>query len=412
MDLLTQYRGSDTVVSKLTVKNLCKVFGSNPKQAIDMIGKGMTKSDVLQKTGMTVAVNNVSFEVKDGETFVIMGLSGSGKSTVIRCLNRLIRPTSGEIILDGEDISKVNIKRLINIRRKSMSMVFQNFALLPNRTVLANVEYGLEIQGVDRKTRKEKALSSLNVVGLEGYEESYPDQLSGGMKQRVGLARALANDPEILLMDEAFSALDPLIRADMQDELIDLQHKLKKTIVFITHDLDEALKIGDRIMLMKDGGVIQIGKPEEILTNPADEYVKRFIQGVNKSELLTAENIMIKPWTTVNINRGPRFALEECRKFGLESLLITETGRILQGSVTIGNIKQAIKDGKTTLHDITDENGVNRVSPDTNIMKIMELTLQSSTPVAVVDEQDKLLGVVIKSCVLRALLSGGSENDV
>lgn len=398
-------------MSKLIVNNLYKVFGSNPKQGIKLIKEGKEKDEILKETGLTVGVNNVSFEVKAGETFVIMGLSGSGKSTVIRCLNRLIEPTAGEIILDGKDLTKMDKKQLIEVRRTAMSMVFQNFALLPNRTVLANTEYGLEVQGVDAIKRKEKAIESLKLVGLEGYEDSYPDQLSGGMKQRVGLARALANDPEILLMDEAFSALDPLIRSDMQDELVDLQQKMKKTIVFITHDLDEALKIGDRIMLMRDGKVIQIGKAEDILSNPADEYVERFVQGVNRSDLLTAADIMVKPWTTVGINHGPRFALAECKKHGLETLLVTKEGRILSGTVTIDEIKKAISEGKTTLHDITKEDEVNRISPDTNIKDIIELTLQSSIPVTVVDDNGKLLGVIIKSNVLRALMSErGGDN--
>ncbi len=398
-------------MSKLVVKNLYKVFGSNPKQALELIKKGQTKEKILKKTGMTIGVNNVSFNVEEGETFVIMGLSGSGKSTVIRCLNKLIKPTTGEIILDDQDLTKMNNKELIEVRRKKMSMVFQNFALLPNRTVLSNVEYGLEVQGINRAQRQEKALTSLKVVGLEGYEKSYPDQLSGGMKQRVGLARALANDPEILLMDEAFSALDPLIRSDMQDELIDLQQKMQKTIIFITHDLDEALKIGDRIMLMKDGKVVQIGKPEEILANPADEYVERFVKGINKGELLTAKDIMIKPWTNVNINNGPLFALEECKKYGLEYLLITKAGRILCGTVTIDSIKKAIADGITTLEEITNPDAVHRVAPDTKIQKIIDLALQSPVPVTVVDENEKLLGIIIKSNILRALMSEGDDSD-
>lgn len=398
-------------MSKLAVKNLYKVFGSNPRLGIKLLEEGKSKGDIQKAAGLTVGVNNVGFEVETGETFVIMGLSGSGKSTVIRCLNRLIEPTSGEILLDGKDILKMNKKELNNVRRTAMSMVFQNFALLPNRTVLSNVEYGLEVQGVDLKERKIKAKQSLALVGLEGYEDSYPDQLSGGMKQRVGLARALANDPEILLMDEAFSALDPLIRSDMQDELIDLQHKMKKTIIFITHDLDEALKIGDRIMLMKDGEVIQIGKPEEILSSPADEYVERFVQGVNRSELLTAADIMVKPWTTVSINQGPRFALAECKQHGLDTLLVTKEGRILVGTVSVDDVKKAIGEGKDTLHDVVKRDDLKTVKPDCNIRDIIGLTLESSVPVSVVDDAGKLLGVIIKSSVLRALISERGDDN-
>ena len=398
-------------MSKLVINNLFKVFGANPKLAIKLIREGKSKGRILKEAGMTVAVNDVSFEVEEGETFVIMGLSGSGKSTIIRCLNRLIEPTAGSIVLDGRDLLKMNRKQLVETRRTAMSMVFQNFALLPNRTVLSNTEYGLEVQGVKSSERKELAKEALKLVGLEGYEDSYPDQLSGGMKQRVGLARALANDPEILLMDEAFSALDPLIRRDMQDELVDLQEKMKKTIIFITHDLDEALKIGDRIMLMKDGEVIQIGKPEEILSNPADEYVERFVQGVNRSDLLTAKDIMVKPWTTVTENQGPRFALAECRKYGLESLLVTGSGRVVVGMVTIDDIKKAVAEGQPSLQQIIRAEDVNRVSLDTNINDIIEPALESSVPVAVTDSDGRLKGVIIKSNVLRALMQERSDDN-
>lgn len=397
---------------KLVVKNLYKIFGAYPKRGIKLAKEGKRKDEILKETSMTLAINDVSFEVEAGETFVIMGLSGSGKSTVIRCLNRLIEPTAGEIFLDGQNVTSMDKKQLIQMRRTAMSMVFQNFALLPNRTVLSNTEYGLEIKKqLSDEARHEKAREALKLVGLEGYEDSYPDQLSGGMKQRVGLARALANDPEILLMDEAFSALDPLIRNDMQDELIELQQRMKKTIIFITHDLDEALKLGDHIMLMKDGEVMQIGRPEEILSNPANEYVERFVQGVNRSELLTAADIMVKPWTTVNIDRGPRFAFSECQKHGLEHLLVTQEGRVLAGTVSVDEIKKAITEGKTTLHDITNRDDVNRVAPDTSIQDIIELTLQSSVPVAVVNDSEKLLGVIIKSSILRAMMvKRGDEN--
>ena len=330
---------------------------------------------------------------------------------MIRCLNRLIEPTAGSIVLDGKDVLEMNRNDLTEVRRKSMSMVFQNFALLPNRKIIANVEYGLEVQGADKQYRRQKALDALKLVGLEGYEDQYPDQLSGGMKQRVGLARALANDPEILLMDEAFSALDPLIRSDMQDELIDLQQKMKKTIVFITHDLNEALKLGDRIMLMKDGEVIQIGRPEDILSNPANDYVERFVKGVDKSDILTAADIMVKPWTTININQGPHVAMKEFRQYGIETLFVVKEGRILAGTINIEDTEKAIKEGKKTLHDIVNKDTANTVKPNFGFNDIIELTLQSSIPVAVVDDANKLLGVIVKSCVLRALIAERSGND-
>jgi len=391
-------------MSKLVVKGLYKIFGSNPKRGLKLLQEGCSKEQIFRETGLTVGINNANFEVEEGETFVIMGLSGSGKSTVVRCLNRLVEPTAGEILLDGRNILEMDRKELLQIRRTVMSMVFQNFALFPNRTILANTEYGLEVQGVDKAIRQEKAEQALALVGLQGYEESYPDQLSGGMKQRVGIARALANDPEILLMDEAFSALDPLIRSDMQDELIELQAKMKKTIIFITHDLDEALKLGDRIMLMKDGQTVQIGTAEEILTNPADEYVRRFVQGVNRSEVLTAADIMVKPWTTVGINQGPRLALKECKKHGIESILVTKEGMKLAGIVFVDDLIAAIRRGEQTLRNIVRENEVVRVEPDYCVMDLIELTLKSSIPVAVVSEGGRLMGVIVKSSVLRALI--------
>ncbi|MTI94570.1 MAG: glycine betaine/L-proline ABC transporter ATP-binding protein [Firmicutes bacterium] len=400
-------------MNKLTVKNLYKIFGPNPKRGLDLLAKGLTKDEILHKTGLTVGIDNANFSVKQGEVFVIMGLSGSGKSTLIRCLNRLIEPTRGEVLLnDEEDILKMDKKQLRQTRRTSMSMVFQNFALLPNRTVLANTEYGLEIQGIDKEERQQKAQDALSLVGLEGYESSYPDQLSGGMKQRVGLARALANDPEILLMDEAFSALDPLIRNDMQDELLDLQSQMQKTIVFITHDLDEALKLGDRIMLMKDGKTVQIGTAEEILTNPADDYVRRFVQGVNRSEVLTAGDILTKPWTTVNENQGPRLALKEMKKYGVDFLFVTGERRKLIGVVQIDDVYAAIEAGKKDLTDII-KNELNTVTPETSISELIELTVNTSIPLAVVDEQKRLLGIIVRGSVLEALIPdrGEDEND-
>ena len=246
----------------IKVDGLSKVFGKNAKQALKLLEAGKTKEEILKQTGSTVGVNRASFEVEAGEIFVIMGLSGSGKSTLVRLLNRLIDPTEGHVIVDGEDLATMNKKDLLRVRRTKMSMVFQKFALFPFRSILENAEYGLEIQGMAKEERSQKARTSLEMVGLGNYIEQYPAQLSGGMQQRVGLARALANDPEVLLMDEAFSALDPLIRKEMQDELLDLQEKMKKTIIFITHDLDEALRIGDKIALMKDGSIVQVGSPE------------------------------------------------------------------------------------------------------------------------------------------------------
>ena len=399
-------------MSKLTVNNLYKIFGSNPNKGMALLHKGVSKEKILESTGQTVGVNNVSFSVEVGEVFVIMGLSGSGKSTLVRCLNRLIEPTRGEILLDGVDLLKMNKDELRKIRRSVMSMVFQNFGLLPNRTVIGNTEYGLEVQGIDKVLRQDKARKALDLVGLAGYEDSFPDQLSGGMKQRVGLARALANDPEILLMDEAFSALDPLIRADMQDELLDLQQKMKKTIIFITHDLDEALKLGDRIMLMKDGLMVQIGTAEEILTNPADDYVRRFVQGVNRSEVLSARDIMTKPWTTITVNQGPRLALKEMKKYGVEFLFVTGDERKLAGYVHIDDVYKAIEAGDMSLVKILRADDIPLVSPETSIADLIQLTVNSPVPVSVVDEKLKLLGVIVKGGVLEALIPERGDEDV
>lgn len=279
-------------MSYIEIRNIFKIFGPDPQSALELAMGGSDKDEILAKTGHTVGLHDVSLSIEQGETFVVMGLSGSGKSTLIRHLNRLIDPTAGDISFGGEDILAMDIPTLNAFRRKRLGMVFQRFGLLPHRNVMDNVAYGLEIQGTARKEREAAASKWIERVGLAGYETKYPDQLSGGMQQRVGLARALATDPEVLLMDEAFSALDPLIRSDMQDELMKLQAELHKTIVFITHDLDEALKIGDRIAILKDGKLVQVGRPEEIVLRPADDYVQAFTRDVNRSRVLRAKSIM------------------------------------------------------------------------------------------------------------------------
>ncbi|NIZ02481.1 quaternary amine ABC transporter ATP-binding protein [Thalassospira lucentensis] len=279
-------------MSYIEIRNIFKIFGPTPDTGLSLARGGVNKDEILARTGNTVGLHDVSLSIEQGETFVVMGLSGSGKSTLIRHLNRLIDPTAGQVTFGGEDILAMDIPTLNAFRRKRLGMVFQRFGLLPHRNVIDNVAYGLEIQGVDRSTRQEAAAKWISRVGLAGYESKFPDQLSGGMQQRVGLARALATDPEVLLMDEAFSALDPLIRSDMQDELMKLQEELHKTIVFITHDLDEALKIGDRIAILKDGKLVQVGRPEEIILHPADAYVEAFTRDVNRGRVIRARSIM------------------------------------------------------------------------------------------------------------------------
>ncbi|RCX20489.1 glycine betaine/proline transport system ATP-binding protein [Fontibacillus phaseoli] len=390
----------------LKVNQLSKLFGPGTEQGIELLKQGYTKERLAKEKGIMVGVNRVSLSINEGEIFVIMGLSGSGKSTLVRMLNRLIEPSSGEVLIHGQDLRKMNKAQLREVRRKTISMVFQKFALFPHRTVLENVEYGLEVQKVGKADRREKAQKSLELVGLKNWEHVLPDQLSGGMQQRVGLARALANDPEILLMDEAFSALDPLIRRDMQDELLELQEKMKKTIVFITHDLDEALRIGDRIALMKDGEVVQIGTPEEMLTQPADRYVERFIEDVDLSKVLTASRVMRRP-ETVTLDRGPRVALQLMRERGISNLFVIDRGKRLLGVITAEDASQALKTGGT-LQDILIKDGP-RVAPDTLLNELFEVTSSARVPLAVVDEQNRLLGVIVRGAVLGAL-AGEVEN--
>ena len=279
-------------MSKIEINNVYKIFGSNPKSILPMVKDGASKEEILDKTGHTVGLDNVTLKIEEGEIFVCMGLSGSGKSTLIRHLNRLIDPTDGEIIVEGTNVMSLNKQQLIEFRRHKMSMVFQRFGLFPHRTVIDNVGYGLEMQGVAEAERKKTAMEKIEAVGLSGFENQYPAQLSGGMQQRVGLARALANDTDIMLMDEAFSALDPLIRSDMQKQLIDLQSELKKTIVFITHDLDESLRLGDHIGILNHGKLVQVGTPVDIIMNPADDYVKAFVKDVNRTKVIKAKTIM------------------------------------------------------------------------------------------------------------------------
>ncbi|EGO7823821.1 glycine betaine/L-proline ABC transporter ATP-binding protein [Enterococcus faecalis] len=385
---------------KVKVNHLTKIFGKKTKPALEMIRANKSKTEILEKTGATVGVYDVNFEVEEGEIFVIMGLSGSGKSTLIRLLNRLIEPTSGNIYIDGQDISSLDKEGLREVRRNKMSMVFQNFGLFPHRTILENTEYGLEIRGVPKEERQAKAEKALENSSLIAFKDQLPSQLSGGMQQRVGLARALANDPEILLMDEAFSALDPLIRREMQDELLDLQENVKKTIIFITHDLNEALRIGDRIALMKDGQIMQIGTGEEILTNPANEYVRTFVEDVDRSKVLTAQNIMV-PALTTNIEiDGPTVALKRMHQEEVSMLLAVDKKRQLKGVVRAEKALEARKNGTSLVECVDPE--IQTIDKDMLVNDIFPLIYDAQTPLAVTDN-GKLLGVVIRGSVLEAL---------
>ncbi|TRM11839.1 glycine betaine/L-proline ABC transporter ATP-binding protein [Lentibacillus cibarius] len=393
-------------MSEIKVNQLTKIFGKRPKQAVKYLEENKSKDEILELTGMTVGVNQASFEVQDGEVFVIMGLSGSGKSTLVRMLNRLIEPTSGEVWLGDENITEMNKEQLRDMRRRKMSMVFQNFALLPHKTIQKNAEYGLEIQGTDKEERAKKAKEALELVGLGGYTDKYPSELSGGMQQRVGLARALANDPEILLMDEAFSALDPLIRKDMQDELMDLQQSVHKTIIFITHDLDEALRIGDRIALMKDGSIVQVGTAEEILMDPANDYVERFVEDVDLAKVLTAGHVM-KRAENVTVDRGANVALKLMKDSGVSTIYVVDKKKKLLGYVTADQAAEAAKAGKGLEEVLITD--IPTVTPDTLLTDTFEPMADDKAPLSVVDESGRLVGIIVRGSVIGAL---AGDNEV
>lgn len=394
---------------EIEVRNVSKIFGRQVEKAQKLASKGSSKAEILQKTGATVGVDRVSFQVQKGEIFVIMGLSGSGKSTVLRMLNQLIKATSGEIIVDGQDLTKMTKKELLTFRRTKMSMVFQNFALFPHYTVLENVAYGLEIKGMPKAKRQEKARQALALVGLKGYEDQYPNQLSGGMQQRVGLARALASDAQILLMDEAFSALDPLNRKEMQDELLRIQAELNKTIIFISHDLNEALKLGNHIMIMRNAKLIQVGTPEEILTAPANDYVEKFIEDVDRSRILTAENVMIPP-AMVNIEKaGPRTALREMQENHTSSIYLVDSKYHFKGFATAQAITEALKNGQNDLTKIA-VTDVPTTTLDTVLTDLLADVSTTSIPFAVLDEQKRLRGIIVRGAVLAAL--SGNEVEI
>ena len=400
-------------MSDIQIKNLNVIFGKRKNEALKQLQEGVSKADILSETGCTVGVNDANFTIQRGEIFVVMGLSGSGKSTLLRCFNRLIEPTSGSIMLDDEDIIKASDVKLREIRRKKMTMVFQHFGLLPHRTVSSNVAYGLEIQGLDEQERIKKAYETIKIVGLDGYEEQMTGQLSGGMQQRVGLARALATDPEVLLMDEAFSALDPLIRNNMQDELLLLQEKVHKTILFITHDLDEALKLGDRIAIMKDGKIVQIGTPEEILTKPADDYVKAFVENVDRGGIITARSIMFEKPASIRIDHdGPKVALRRMRKGGMTSLPVVDQSNTFLGFVKDVEMAHMEENGLDKISEFMhDKKEVRAVSVDTPVAELLPLFLDNIYNVAVIDDDSKLLGVVVHSSVIGEML-GMQRNEI
>jgi glycine betaine/proline transport system ATP-binding protein len=391
--------------TRISVKSLWKVFGNNPNQVLTAEHSGKSKDEVLEELRCVIALQDVNFEVPSGETFVVMGLSGSGKSTLIRCLIRLVEPTAGEIRIDDEDILKYRGKQLTQFRRKKVAMVFQHFGLLPHRTIIDNVAWGLEVQGMAKKERLIVAQEVIEQVGLKGWEQSYSTELSGGMQQRVGLARALAVNPEILLMDEPFSALDPLIRREMQDEMLLLQERIKKTIVFITHDLDEALKLGDRIAIMRDGKIIQLGIPEEIVHSPADSYVEEFTQGVSKTRLMGAASIMLDPDVVVFPWQGPRIALRAMKTHDWAHAFVVDSSKKLRGIITEDQAATAVAQGITSFlgTDLINPDICPIVSPDTSIDDLLPLAAETRCPIAVVNDEGQLLGVVSRGSLLSSL---------
>jgi glycine betaine/proline transport system ATP-binding protein len=393
-----------TMSEKIVVRNLYKVFGAAPHEAMQLLTGGLDKDEVFERTGQSVGVNNASFTIHEGEIFVIMGLSGSGKSTIVRLLNRLIEPTSGQVIYEGRDIAALGRDELLQLRRSDLSMVFQSFALMPHLNVLDNTAFGLELSGVKREQRQQRAMTALSQVGLAQHAYSYPDELSGGMQQRVGLARALANDPPVMLMDEAFSALDPLIRTEMQDELLRLQQQNRRTIIFISHDLDEAMRIGDRIAIMEGGRVVQVGTPEEILNHPADDYVASFFRGVDVSTVLNAGDIAQKKQVTV-IERpgvGLRTGLEELRQEDRDMAYVLGTDHAFRGVVSEDSLKQAMKQQKQALADAFID-GVETLPADMTVSSLIGIVAGAPCGLPVVDERGRYLGVITKTALLETL---------
>lgn len=393
-------------MEKIIVENLYKIFGEHPKKALKLLEQGKDKEAILDETGMTVGVQDANFTVNSGEIFVVMGLSGSGKSTLVRMLNRLIEPTSGKVLVDGKNVIKMKHDELVKFRLHNMSMVFQSFALMPHLTVLENVSFGLNLAKVDKANQQKRSLAALEQVGLSGWEDSSPDQLSGGMQQRVGLARGLAVDPDILLMDEAFSALDPLIRTEMQDELLKLQKLHQRTIVFISHDLDEALRIGDRIAIMEGGNVVQVGTPEEILQNPADDYVRAFFRGVDPTNVISAGDIVRDTQLTIIKSRvgSLRAAHELLSSQDRDFCYVLDSERKFLGLVTAEKLQELL--GAGAADSPIDQGFASKVKTaqlDDSMQDILPEVASSAWPVPVVNDQGVYVGVVSKNRFLRTL---------
>lgn len=395
---------------KILCQNLWKVFGPNPESLWDVVNNGATKQEILEQTGHVIAVKDVSFEVYENEIFVVMGLSGSGKSTLVRCINRLIEPTKGTILIEGVDLAQMNGAELRELRRHKMSMVFQNFGLLPHRSVADNVSFALEIRGEHGKEKDTKVAQALELVGLKGWEKSRINELSGGMQQRVGLARALASDADTILMDEPFSALDPLIRRQMQDEFINLRSAVNKTVVFITHDLLEALKLGERIAIMKDGEIVQIGTPEEIVSQPADDYVSEFVKDVPLGKVILAASIMEEPTVVVRGYLDIETCIREMADNRTPVAFVVGPFNRMKGIITMKEAISADRKGPSKVEDVVREEFPS-TSPDTPLDEILHMVAEGNIPVAVVDEEQRLLGVITRAALIQAMQADNGNGN-
>lgn len=385
----------------IEVQHVSKLYGLNKAEAARLMEAGCRKSEVQKKTGVSVGLWDISLSIPRGQIFVIIGLSGSGKSTLVRCFNRLNRPTCGKVLFEGKDLAALSQKELLEFRRSKISMVFQSFALMSHRDVLGNVAYGLEVKGVPRAEREKKAMEVLAMTGLSGWEHQACGSLSGGMRQRVGIARALANDPEVLLMDEPFSALDPLVRQDMQFELLQIQRKLGKTVIFITHDIDEAFKLGDTVAIMKDGRLIQVDTPEQMSEHPADEYVEAFINNADRSRVLSVHNIMLTPAALVQTGDGIEHAIRVMNKNALSTVYVVDNRLHLVGILPIRDALRARKE-KLSITDVL-QTDVQTVDPDTLVADIMTMAAEAPYPLAAVGKDGQLKGIVTKARVLSSL---------
>ncbi|MDX9859899.1 MAG: glycine betaine/L-proline ABC transporter ATP-binding protein ProV [Rhodospirillales bacterium] len=400
------------MTDKIVVNNLYKVFGEHPEQAMRLLAEGCDKTEIFDKTGQSVGVCDASFAIREGEIFVVMGLSGSGKSTLVRLLNRLIEPTAGQILIDGVDIAAMSDAELLALRRRDMSMVFQSFALMPHLNIVDNAAFGLELAGVSREQRTERALAALDQVGLKSNAESYPDELSGGMQQRVGLARALANDPAVMLMDEAFSALDPLIRTEMQDELLRLQTERRRTVIFISHDLDEAMRIGDRIAIMEGGRVVQVGTPDEILNDPADDYVRSFFRGVDVATVFSAGDIAKRKQTIVMDREGVgvKTAINRLKDTDRSFAYVVTGDMTYHGVVSVDTLREAQRRGENKISAAYLPD-FEPLLADTPVADLIGVVARAPCGVPVVNAKGRYLGVISKATLLETLNRQGDDLD-